>query len=262
MQTFTDLYRYRFVLSNLVGKNLKVMYRSMSLGMLWTLLNPIVMIGTLTVVWVVVFKAPMSFAAMCIVGLIPYNFTAYCLTGCVHAIPGNAALVKKSAFPRQILPIAIVATHLIHYGIQSILLLVLLLTFPLEGGHFGFHLLWIVPIFAVQLCLCIGLGLLVSGLNVVYRDVQYITESLLTVLFWVCPVIFSDKQLASLSAVSYHLYYTNPIAGILTAYRDVLFHGTAPGLIPFGQAIVGTVVIGYIGMRSFWKHERVFADLI
>ncbi|MDP6423972.1 MAG: hypothetical protein QGG14_04475 [Planctomycetota bacterium] len=63
MQTFTDLYRYRFVLSNLVGKNLKVMYRSMSLGMLWTLLNPIVMMGTLTVVWVVVFKAPMSFAA-------------------------------------------------------------------------------------------------------------------------------------------------------------------------------------------------------
>src|SRR5690606_14517121 len=70
VQTFTDLYRYRFVLSNLVGRNLKVLYRSMSLGMLWTLLNPLVMVTTLTVVWVVVFGNSLSFAAMVIVALI------------------------------------------------------------------------------------------------------------------------------------------------------------------------------------------------
>lgn len=262
VQTFTDLYRYRFILSNLVGKNLKVMYRSMSLGMLWTLLNPLVMITTLTVVWVLVFGSPLSFAAKCIVALIPYNFTVYCLTGCVHAIPANASLVKKSAFPRQILPISVIATHLIHFGIQSLLMLVMLCTFPLDGGHFGLHLLWVVPVFLVQLGFCIGLGMLVAGLNVVYRDVQYITESLLTVLFWLCPVIYSDTDLRRLDSWSYHLYYANPVSGILTAYRDVLFHGRVPSLAPFGLAALGTLVLGWLGLRTFWKMERDFADLV
>lgn len=267
MQTFTDLYRYRFVLSNLVGRNLKVLYRSMSLGMLWTLLNPLVMVTTLTVVWVVVFGNSLSFAAMVIVALIPYNFTVYCLTGCVQAIPGSAPLVKKVAFPRQILPIAIIATHLIHFGIQSLLMLAILLTFPLEGGHFGLHLLWLVPVFVVQLGLCIGAGMLVAGLNVVYRDIQYITDSLLTVLFWLCPIVYTDASFRSAEAVErnpwlYHLYYVNPMSGLVTAYRDVLFHGHAPGLVPFGYAVLATIAIGYAGMRKFWKYEHEFADLV
>jgi len=262
VQTLLELYHYRFILSNLVGRNLKVMYRSMSLGMLWTLLNPLVMITTLTVIWVVVFGNSLSFAARVIVALIPYNFTVYCLTGCVHAIPGSASLVKKSAFPRQILPIAIIATHLIHFGIQSLLMVLMLLLFPLEGGHFGFHLLWVVPIFLVQLAMCIGVGLLVAGLNVVYRDVQYITESLLTVLFWICPLVYSDIELSKLPPWLYHLFYMNPLSGLLTSYRDVLFHGHMPGLVPFGQAVVGTLVVGWFGIRTFWKHERDFADLV
>jgi lipopolysaccharide transport system permease protein len=274
VQTFTDLYRYRFVLSNLVSRNLKVMYRSMSLGMLWTLLNPLVMVTTLTVVWVVIMGSKASFAAQVIVGLIPYNFTVYCLTGCVHAIPGSASLVKKSAFPRQILPIAIIATHLIHFGIQALLMLAIVLAFPIEpvdggppGFHLGLHLLWVVPIFLVHVALCIGVGLLVAGLNVVYRDVQYITESLLTVLFWLCPLIYTDAEIARAELVKahpwiYHVYYLNPVSGLVTAYRDVLFLGQSPGLWPLGQAIALTLVIGYFGVRTFWKYEREFADLI
>jgi lipopolysaccharide transport system permease protein len=267
VQTFTDLYRYRFILSNLVGRNLKVMYRSMSLGMLWTLLNPLVMVTTLTLVWVVVFNNSLSFAAKVIVALIPYNFSVYCLTGCVHAIPGSASLVKKSAFPRQILPIAIITTHLIHFGIQALLMLAMLLVFPLEGGHFGLHLVWLLPIFVVHVALCTGVGLLVAGLNVMYRDVQYITESLLTVLFWLCPLVYTDADIVGAQLVKahpwlHHVFYANPVSGLLTAYRDVLFHGTAPGLMPFGQAVVMTMLVGYVGMRTFWKYEREFADLV
>ena len=282
MQTFTDLYRYRFILTNLVDKNLKVMYRSMSLGMLWTLLNPLVMITTLTVVWVGVFGAQLSFAAMCIVALIPYNFSSYCLTGCVLAIPGNAALVTKSFFPRQVLPASIVATHLIHFGIQSILVVVVLLLFDTDGGHFGFHLLWLVPIFVVHLGFCVGSGLLVAALNTIYRDVQYIIESLLTVLFWLCPIIYCHqtritpayvvngvkvdatpvKGIEEWNEWLQGLYYLNPLSGIITAYRDVLFFGQSPTRLPFVEAIVMTLIIGYLGVRTFWKHEREFADLV
>jgi homopolymeric O-antigen transport system permease protein len=269
VQTFTDLYKFRFVLTSLVSKNLKVMYRNMALGLLWSLLNPLVMIVTLSLVWAVIFKQRESFTAMVIVVLVPYNFFVYCLTGCASSIPGNASLVKKIGFPRQILPISIIVTHLIHFAIQFTLVVGVLAFFSHPGTTIGFQLLWLVPIFIVQLGLCVGGGLLVAGLNVLYRDVQYIIESLLTVLFWLCPIIYEPRvgllplePGAEQHETLYFLYYLNPLSGILSAYRSVLYHGRPPDADTFAMAIGITIVIGILGVWTFWRHEKEFADLI
>jgi lipopolysaccharide transport system permease protein len=267
VQTFTDLYKFRFLLTSLVSKNLKVMYRSMSLGLLWSLLNPLVTIITLSLVWTYMFPSKDTFTAMVIVALVPYNFTVYCLTGCVNSISGNAALVTKVGFPRQLLPISIIATHLIHFAIQSTLVIGVLTFFPHPGTTIGLHLAWLIPICCVQLCLCVGVGLLVAGLNVVYRDVQYLIESLLTVMFWACPIIYEPTALLlnperTPHETLYTLYYLNPLSGILSAYRKVLYYGEAPNATTFAMAIAGTLVIGIIGVWTFWKHEKDFADLI
>jgi ABC-type polysaccharide/polyol phosphate export permease len=109
----------------------------------------------------------------------------------------------------------------------------------------------------------VGLGLLVAGLNVIYRDVQYIVESVLTVAFWLCPLLYdAGKELQGKSAWLYWLYFTNPLSGILDAYRCVLYHGETPHLGAFGLATVVTLLIGVLGVRSFWKHEHAFADWI
>ncbi len=105
MQTFTDLYKYRCVLSTLASKNLKVLFRNMSLGLLWSLLSPLVMVVMLSLVWTFMFATDdKTITAKIIVALILYNFCVYCLTGCASSIHGSAALVKKVGFPRQILP--------------------------------------------------------------------------------------------------------------------------------------------------------------
>jgi ABC-type polysaccharide/polyol phosphate export permease len=264
MQTFTDLYKFRFVLTNLVSKNLKVLYRNMALGLLWSLLNPLVMIVTLSFVWTYMFSIDdKSFTASVIVTLIPYNFTAYCLTGCADSIPGSASLVKKIGFPRQILPISVIATHLIHFAIQSTLVIGVLAIFPHPGSTIGPQLLWLIPILIVQLGLCIGAGLLIAGLNVLYRDVQYVIDSLLTVLFWLCPILYMPgKNLFAQNETLYHIYYLNPLAGILSAYRSVLYLGEAPDVTTFSMAIIGTILIGILGVWTFWRHEKEFADLI
>ena len=98
MQTFTDVYRYRFVLGNLVAKNLKAQYRNMSLGFLWSLLNPLILATVLSVVWVVFFGAQRWFPSFILVTLIPYNFFAYCFTGCaVSVTPGRPAAAAKAS---------------------------------------------------------------------------------------------------------------------------------------------------------------------
>ncbi|MFQ5505180.1 MAG: ABC transporter permease [Planctomycetota bacterium] len=265
MQTFTDIYRFRFILANLVSKNLKSMYRNMALGFVWSLLNPLILIVVLTMVWVVFFGAELTFPALVLVALIPFNFFSYCLSGCAVSIHGNASLIKKIAFPRQILPVSVIVTHLIHFGIQSTLVVAVLMLFPHPGDVLSSHLLWLPLIFVVQAGLCMGVGLLAAGLHVLYRDVQYIVDSTLTVLFWASPILYSagpESDLAKLPGHFYRLYYLNPLSGILESYRDVLYFGRNPDPISLLMALGVTLIVGYSGVKAFWRHEREFADLI
>jgi len=264
VQTFTDTYRHRFILNNLVAKNFKTLYRNMALGLLWAVLNPLVMITTLALVWRVFMPGNTSFASFVMVAYVPFVFFQYCLSGCTHSIVGNASLVKKVAFPRQILPFSVILTHLVHFGIQVPLVVIVLLLFPPEANVVGFHLLWLPVIFVVQLGLVIGVGLLVAGLNVVYRDMQYVVDSALLVLFWVSSVLFDGRKAATLQANDwlFCMYYLNPLAGISEAYRSVLFYGHAPEMATFLLSVGVTTVLGFWGVRSFWIHEKEFADLI
>jgi lipopolysaccharide transport system permease protein len=265
VQTFTDLYRYRFILSNLVDKELKSQYRNQSLGFIWALLNPLVMVLTLTMVWTYMFSAKPDFAAMVVVVLIPYNFFAYCLSGCTSSILANETLVKRIRFPRQILPISVIVTHLIHLAVQSTLVLAAVTLLPTRGDALGLHLLWLPIVVAIQLGLVVGVGLMVAALNVFYRDVQYLVDSLLTMLFWVSPVVYSlgetgfEKTHGPLAFYAYHL---NPLAGLLEGYRSILWYGEAPRLDTLAMSAGITLIIGYMGVRIFWRRERDFADMM
>lgn len=266
MQTFADILRHRFLLENLVAKEFKALYRSMALGLAWVIVQPLVLITVLATVWVVFFHAERSFASKVLVCLIPYNFFTYAVSGCTAAVQRNVSLVKKVTFPRQLLPFSVVVTHAIHFACQSLLIVPVLLLFPPAGNPLGWPLLWLPVIVAVQFGLVTGLGLLVSSLNVVYRDVQYIVDSVLTIAFWASPVLYSAQE-ALLHGDGHSpwlavLYYSNPLAGILEAYRAVLFYGTSPDLLTLGAATVVTLLLGVVGVWQFWIHEREFADLL
>jgi homopolymeric O-antigen transport system permease protein len=263
VQTFTDIVRYRFVLENLVAKNLKVLYRNMALGFFWSVLNPLVMATVLTLVQLRFFHQQRDWPSMFLVALIPYNFFAYCLSGCASSVLSNASLVTKVRFPRQVLPVSVVVTNLVHFGIQSSLIVAALAFFGPAHSVLGWQLLWLPVILAINIGLVLGLGLLVSGANVVYRDVQYLVDSLLTVMFWLTPLVYdAGPMLESGPRWQYWVYFANPLSGLLDSYRRVLYHATAPDLAVLGMAVIGTTLLGIWGVRSFWKHEPEFADLI
>lgn len=266
MQTFTDIARNRFLLGNLVEKEFKTLYRSMALGLAWVILQPLVLIVVLSVVWTVFYDADPTFPSQTLVCLIPYNFFSYCVSGCTGTVLRNTSLVKKVRFPRQLLPFSVVVTHTIHFLCQSLLIVPVLLLFGTKGQVLSTSLLWLPVIVLVQLGLVTGVGLLVSALNVVYRDVQYLVDAVLLVLFWASPIIYVAREtLLDVGTQSPWLavaYYANPLAGLLEAYRAVLFFGQAPDLVTFGAATVITLAVGVFGVWQFWIHERSFADLV
>ena len=183
--------------------------------------------------------------------------------GCTQAVVGNASLVKKVAFPRQTLPLAVVTTHLFDLAVQLPLLLAMLLIFPPPESVITVNLLWLPVIFALNLALVVGLGLLVASANVLYRDVRYLVESVLVLAFWASPILYdAHAVLSEKSQLFFYAYYGNPLAGILESYRSVVFHGTAPHLVPLGMAALGTAVLLWWGTHTFRSLEKEFADLL
>ena len=263
VQTFQDVYRSRHILAALTAKELKAQYRTLTLGFFWALLNPLVMVTVLTFVWIAIFKVGPEHPSRVIVALIPYNFIAYCFNGCATSITSNASLVKKVAFPRQILPISVILTHIVHLGVQALLIAAVLLIFRTAGPVLGPNLLWLFPIGAITLGLCIGVGMMVAALAVVFRDTSYALQSLLSVLFWLSPIVYDPRDPTTPLAESLHwLYFLNPVAGILDSFRAVLFYGQPPSAYALIMATIITTIIGAIGVRVFWVYERQFADLI
>ena len=265
MQTFQDVYTFREVLFALTGKELKAQYRNMALGFVWALLNPLVMVIVLSLALVNFLGQSADAPAKLIVALIPYNFFVYCLSGGAASVAANGTLVKKVRFPRQILPFSVVLTNLVHFALQSTLIVAVLYFVPHPGATISWNLLWLPPVVVVHVGLCLAVTLLFSALNVVYRDTQYIVESLLTVMFWIAPVIYDAREIMDPNGHWTWLqaaYFANPLAGVLDSYRAVLYHGTAPDALAFGLATLVTLLLGALGIRVFFKHERLFADLI
>jgi lipopolysaccharide transport system permease protein len=138
-----------------------------------------------------------------------------------------------------------------------------MLVFRPPGQILGPQLLWLPAILALHIALVASLGVLTAGINVLYRDVRYIVESLLVVLFWLSPILYDAYDvLAEKPPWMLVAYYLNPLAGIFEGIRSVLFHGTAPNLYTLGASVLVTLLIGVVGMLSFRRHERDFANLL
>src|SRR5437773_6679726 len=152
---------YGFVVSNLVLKDFKVRYRNMSLGLLWSLLNPLVMMGVLTFIFTLVFPNPSipNFPLFVLCGLVPFNFFTTAWVNATVSLVENGNLVKRVGIPRQVLPIASVLSS----GVQSCFQIGLLLTLVLAFGKgINVYWLWLPVVWGLELLFVCGLGLMFS----------------------------------------------------------------------------------------------------
>ncbi len=268
---FRDVVRARELMLDLVRKDLRARYRYAVMGFLWAVLEPVALMAVLTFVFSFVLDgSPMategtpnvSFAASLLCGLIFWQFTANSLLASTRSVIDNQNLVKKVYFSREAVPLAALGYPMVNLAIGFVLLLALHLVL---GGGLGLALIWVPIIFGFQFLLTAGAALLLSCTNVLFRDIGYMASVAVLFGFYATPVFYplelvlnSDK----LPALAKGLYLLNPMAELLTAYRQALFELRTPDLWLFAWPGVFGVVLFFIGAYTFRRLGPTLSDYL
>jgi ABC-2 type transport system permease protein len=263
------LLSHREILLNLVRKELKVKYTASVLGAVWSLLNPLVYLAVFTFVAKVLGAGIPDFPVYLLSGLLAWNLFSASLNSGAVAVWDNSNLVKKVAFPHEILPLAAVGVALVDFVLQSAVLLVYI------AVAYGFHwpelALWPLA-FVALLVVSVALALWLSALNVRYRDVGHLLSIALVVWFWATPIVYAEHQVQQLADGGEWLgiprlayYLLNPVADIVAGFHRALYAVIQPSAseppvlfdVSLGW-IAGllalTIVVGIVGLRLAWGY--------
>jgi lipopolysaccharide transport system permease protein len=244
---------YGFLLSNLVKRDFKTRYRNMSLGIFWSLLNPLVTMGVLVFVYgkIRIFSgATPHFAVFILCGLVPLNFFSMAWSTGTSSFTDNAGTMKRVPIPRLMIPIATVLGNCLHLAIQ----IGLLLAFTLASGlGVNWHWLWLPVVWLLYIVFVCGLAMISAAINVYVRDTRYIVEAFNTVLFWLVPIVYYFSQVPQQFRGIYEL---NPVAALCRALRKILMESTSPDTLLLVKLCVSSFVLFGIG----WLVLRKLGD--
>ena len=244
-----------YAVRNLVLADFHARYRTTAAGALWSLINPLIMMGVLTFVFSVIFEGTRElFPLFLLAGLLPFDFFAQAWQGGTISIFRNASLVKSFPFRAELLPLSAVLASFVHYAIQLSLLLLAYIWFV----GVNIYWLWLPLIVALQVLFACGFSMASSALDVRYRDVRYVVESATLVLFWLVPIFYGLDQV---SPKYTWLYELNPVAAVVLVMRRVLLHGTAPGYTLL-KLLAVSILCFVGGYWIFQRNKRDFADYL
>ncbi len=260
-----ELIHHRELIRNLIVRDLKVRYKNSVLGILWSLLNPLLMTLVFTVVFTLMLdsgipKYPVFF--MC--GFLPWSFLSASLISATNSIVGNAHLVKKVYFPREILPIADVLSNLVNFLLALLVLFALMLFFRVRLTP---AILMLPLVILVQTVFTMGLAFFLATANVFYRDTAHILQVLMQAWFFLTPIFYpieilpqSANVLGMTVNIQLWLRRLNPMASLVASYQDVLYWGAPTGLDFFLRTAVTCVAVFVVGYLIFCRFCRVFGE--
>lgn len=255
MNVFKELYQYRELLKTNVHKEIRGKYKGSVLGVLWSFLNPLLMVTVYAIVFPYLMRVQTdSYLVFLITGVIPWVFfTTVVTTGC-NCVWINGGIIKKVYFPREILPISVVSAGLINFLISCIIILI----FVFFGGiGFSINLIWLPVIALIQSAFSLGILFILSAINVYVRDVEYVVQFIVNLAFYATPIIYNVEMFPQKFR---WILYLNPMAHLIDAYRDIFYNKVMPNLTSLGIMAGVSLFILIVGFAIFKKLEKGFAE--
>src|SRR3954454_4909213 len=235
--------RHRYLFEQMVRRELRQKYKGSALGVLWYVVNPLVLMGAYALMFGVLLKAVSidDYAIFLMAGLLVWLFFSQSLLLAAPSLVNQSALVRKVRFPRETIPAAVVLVQLVTF---AILLAILVPVAVAVRGTLGVDLLLLIPVAACLFAFTLGLSLLGAGVHAPSRDVEPILAAALLPWFFLTPIFFEVDSLPELKDHRWAetvLEWVNPVAPFIGAARCVLYEGAAPSLGVLAYVVVAAV---------------------
>jgi lipopolysaccharide transport system permease protein len=267
MTKLAEVFDARELTWNLTLRELRGRYKKSVLGWAWSLLNPLstVIIYSIVFAYFLRIEPPTgrpsglhNFAAFLLCGLLPWNFLQASINGSMGALIGNANLIKKVYFPREVFVVSAVAslviTFLIELGVLAVILMLL-------GNMVVPWLPVVLVIVAIQSVFCLGIGLMLSVLNVYFRDVQHLMNILLAALFYSAPIVYPIRYVPRYAHINGWtvpigaIYRLNPLVQFVEIYRDAMYDLRFPPVSSVAYLLAWSAAMFGIGLVVFRRLE-------
>lgn len=246
-----EIWKYRELLSGMIKKELKVKYKNSFLGFLWTMLNP----ALYTLIFWLVFTKFLpngipEFVVFFLSGLLVWNLFTNALTGATSSIVGNAPIVKKVYFPREILPLASVGAAVVHYLLQLVVLVTSLIVFR---HNLDWKYAWLMPPALLSIIIfSAACGVFLSAINVYARDTQHLLELILLAWFWATPVVYPFSVVSDRIGLVADLFKLNPVTNLIVPFQRAIYAQTEV------KSTVGKNIIKILPVESpFWYFRNI-----
>lgn len=266
-----SLYGHRELMAVLAWKNITLRYKQAYLGIAWAVVKPLTLMLIFTLVrsFVGINSGNIPYPILTFAALMPWTFFQESASEGVTSVVGNANLIKKIYFPREIFPLTAVVTKLVELGINFFILAGLMVWYQMMPS---IYILWVPLIILYTLLAALSIAFVGAAINVYYRDVGTALPVLLSLLMYASPVIYplqlvKDKLLVHQAAgewshALYTLYTLNPLAGIIDAFQSVVLRNEPPDLTAMIPGMILVAILLPLSYAFFKRAESYFADVI
>jgi lipopolysaccharide transport system permease protein len=263
-----ELWTYRDLVYNLVSRDLKVRYKNSLLGIVWSWLNPLLMMLIFTFVFGILFEREdiPNYHVLFLSAMLPWNFFVGAVMGGIPSVVGNSNLIKKVYFPREVLPLSVVISSLVNFLIALPVFFILAI---ISGVVPTSQVLFLPIPILIQVTFCIGIVLILSTLEVFYRDTHMLMDVGIQAWFFLTPVIYPIKTLpeqVTLLGLTFSprvwLFRLNPMASIINTYQDILYYGTITSLDFLARTAVTALLVLVFGYWFFRRFSGRFGEIV
>lgn len=252
---FKEIYKYREFLKTSIRKEFRGKYKKSFLGVLWSFLNPLCQLLIYALVFPFILRVDVeNYTMFLVVALIPWTFFNMTVIQSAASVVTNGGIIKKVYFPREILPLSVATSNLLNFFITSGLVLIALL---ISGIGIKSSILVLPFVILMQYILQLGLAFILSAFTVFVRDVEYIMNIFVMLMFYMCPIVYSSDMIPSNILP---LFKLNPMFHIIGYYREILYYQRVPEISGMLILFSISIIILVIGHKIFNKLQKRFAE--